>query len=169
MYNNIVPQISYDWLFWKKNRGNLHMRVASKNKKIRDRADSEGQYGRWKLLVMDSWSSSHFMDLRENIFRLVVIPPSFFCNNFRHLGFTQIVGNIQKTTEKKNNRHFENCFSIPHKAKLTSWTIIDVSIEFLLISCLRQLVKEPGKAKSLQSTGRRVITSNSNKKRQSCY
>ena len=28
----------------------------SKNKKIRDRVDSEGQYGRWKLWVMGSWS-----------------------------------------------------------------------------------------------------------------
>ena len=27
---------------------------ASKNKKIRDRVDSEGKYGRWKLRVMGS-------------------------------------------------------------------------------------------------------------------
>ena len=27
----------------------------SKNKKIRERVDSEGQYGRWKLRVMGSW------------------------------------------------------------------------------------------------------------------
>ena len=77
------------------------MGVASKNNKIRDSVDSEGQYGRWKLLVMDSWSSSYFKDLRGNIFRLVIIPPSFFCNNFRHLGLTQIVGNIQKDNRKK--------------------------------------------------------------------
>ena len=28
---------------------------ASKNKKIRDRVDSEGKYGRWMLRVMSSW------------------------------------------------------------------------------------------------------------------
>ena len=31
------------------------MRGASKNKKIWDRVDSEGKYGRWKLQVMGSW------------------------------------------------------------------------------------------------------------------
>ena len=28
---------------------------ASKNKKIRDRVDSEGKYGRWMLRAMGSW------------------------------------------------------------------------------------------------------------------
>jgi len=28
---------------------------VSKNKKIRERVDSEGQYGRWRLWVMGSW------------------------------------------------------------------------------------------------------------------
>jgi len=28
---------------------------ASKNKKVRERVDSEGQYGRWRLRVKGSW------------------------------------------------------------------------------------------------------------------
>ena len=45
--NNRGPQLSYDWLLCKHPRETPW--EASKNKKIRDRVDSEGKYGRWKL------------------------------------------------------------------------------------------------------------------------
>ena len=38
--------------------------VASKNKKIRDRVDSEGQYGRWKLRVISSWDRGYLKSKR---------------------------------------------------------------------------------------------------------
>ena len=52
--NNRGPQLSYDWLLCKHPR-KTPWEVPLKNKKIRDRVDSEGQYGRWKLWVMGSW------------------------------------------------------------------------------------------------------------------
>jgi len=38
---------------------------VSKNKKIRERVDSEGQYGRWRLRVMGSCCSLDFVVQRE--------------------------------------------------------------------------------------------------------
>ena len=53
--NNKGPQLSYDWLSCKHPRKNP-VGGASKYKKIQDRVDSEGKYGRLKLWVMGSWS-----------------------------------------------------------------------------------------------------------------
>ena len=51
--NNRGPQLSYDWLLSKHPQKNP-VGDASKNKKTWNRVDSEGKYGRWKLLVMGS-------------------------------------------------------------------------------------------------------------------
>jgi len=40
---------------------------VSKNKKIRERVDSEGQYGRWRLLVMGSCSCRYFLFCEDTI------------------------------------------------------------------------------------------------------
>ena len=44
--------------YYKNTRENPRVRrLILKIKKIRDRVDSEGQYGRWKLRVMGSWDT----------------------------------------------------------------------------------------------------------------
>ena len=54
-YNNRWPCTDLLWLANLKTTERTHVGVASKNETIRDRVDSEGQYGRWKLRAICSW------------------------------------------------------------------------------------------------------------------